>query len=247
MMNRIYSLTDCGKKRKNNEDFAFASFFPFFAGLLVCDGVGGNRKGEVCSTLCGELTIQYLNNLEEDDLKDEAKIVKTLKRLFSFIQERVKEMQISSEIYSNMASTYTLALVFDTKTYILHVGDSACYTFSREKELRKVTYSDTLFNFAHDNHLTFSDISDLKMNNTLIAAVGIKNSVIPHISIIDNDYDKLLLCSDGLYNMVNNQEITKILSKKLFNTKEKCEILIKTANSNGGKDNIGVSLLEVVN
>lgn len=234
------SKTDVGKKRTNNED-AISFYIPkdsnIISGFLaIADGVGGSDFGELASkTSVDELTSffnysskKYLSYCNSNKLNPND-IELNLKQIFSYINEMVLEESSKRKI--NMATTLTCCILFEGFLFYAHLGDSRLYIF-RNNEIKQITNDDK----------DFENKSSKK--NFITQAIGASYDMrvqTGHIKLYSKD--KILLCTDGLYNFVSDEEIKKLLSLSDLNNIANKFIL--RANELGGKDNISVIVAEI--
>jgi serine/threonine protein phosphatase PrpC len=246
MAKSYFGITDTGRMRDNNEDTFIAEpvLNEKYIAACVIDGVGGYEGGEVAASIAKDALIDYLKIPSGD-------IITTLREAISSANEKIYHEKISNGRYKDMACVLTLALV-DQKNnvfYYAHIGDTRLYLL-RDQSLIKVTKDHSFVGFLEDSgRLTEQDAMQHPKRNEINKALGF-DATIPHLS----DYietgespflpgDILLLCSDGLTDMVNASTITSIISgqKEL---QQKGEQLIRAANDAGGKDNITIVLVE---
>ena len=243
----LAALTDIGKCRKNKEDCASCSVYPFFSLLVCCDGIGGHKKGDVASVMCMNKLMNLLNECSEDNLKSHNKIVKYLKHIVKETNNSIYTLGMNNDKYSGMGTTLVFAIVLKDVTYIVNIGDSRCYIIDYDDEFIQLTKDDNVITCIKDRNRNYTKTIYLKESEkfALTQAIGLREVISPTIYRIENNYKYLFLCTDGLYNMVKDDDIVEIIKNDMFTIKEKVEKLIQKANDNGGKDNIGVSLLEV--
>lgn len=238
--------TDIGLCRKNNEDSVDSTAFPFFTCLSVCDGIGGHKKGEVASQSSIKLLKEELNNLQEEDLLSHKKIIKQIDKIIEKINLKIFSISSTNPVYSGMGTTLCMALRMDEYTYVANVGDSRVYMLDYDDEFTSITRDDNVYNMMVDKgEIDCAVLLSDRIKRALTQSIGLAETINPNINRIDNDYKVLLVCTDGLYTMVSDEEIKQVLKNKKLSVKEKIDALINKANENGGKDNIGVSLLEV--
>jgi serine/threonine protein phosphatase PrpC len=245
MADQFFGITDNGKQRTNNEDTFIAQQATKggFVIASVIDGVGGYSGGEVAAELARESFLKRLNKPSGD-------VIAMLVDSFNQANERILKDKHEIEAYSHMACVATLALVdiAQNQFYYAHVGDTRLYLL-RDQSLVKITQDHSFVGFLEDSgRLTEEAAMTHPKRNEINKALGFKSQ------LSKNDYvetgqspflpgDMLLLCSDGLTDMVNKQDITDILTSH-NSLKEKCKFLIDAANQNGGRDNVTVVLVE---
>jgi serine/threonine protein phosphatase PrpC len=231
-----WGATDPGRSRENNED-AWRVEDALSAAILA-DGMGGANCGEVGSALTIEGIVAYLKS-PEDGLSPEDLVKEAIRAanhvVLSAARERVE--------CDGMGSTVVLALWRAPQMIIANVGDSRAY-LCRAGELRQVSYDQ---NFANEmrTSLGFSEerVRAMPNGNVLTMAVGTFDHVLirTHIERLQPG-DQVLLCSDGLYNPVEEKIILDILMEPA-SLREKIERLVACANQNGGPDNVTAVLL----
>lgn len=243
-----FGLTDTGKTREKNEDYFIVQ--PVIDGkcilAIVADGVGGNPAGEVASRLACEQMVSYINETTgNEDYSD---------LLFSALvyanNEIVKLHSLPQ--YNNMSCVMSTALldISSGELYISHVGDSRLFV-KRGKTLYKLTQDHNVAGEQEDQGMiTEEERMRHPRRNLITRSIG--NRVLSHFyaDYVQMERVKLrppcsvLICSDGLYDMIKSSEISKILSLG-DNIQERVKTLIKAANIAGGKDNITSVLIEI--
>ncbi|HYK45290.1 MAG TPA: protein phosphatase 2C domain-containing protein [Parafilimonas sp.] len=246
MAENFYGITDTGKMRDNNEDAFIAEnvLHDRYIAACVIDGVGGYEGGEIAATLAREAILDHLKDPFED-------VTGTLKKSFVAANEKIyKEKHITGQ-NGQMACVLTLALadISENKFYYAHVGDTRLYLF-RDDSLVKVTHDHSFVGFLEDSgRLSEEAAMHHPKRNEINKALGfdqVEFSQPGYIETGESPFlpgDIILLCSDGLSDMLSNKVITSILSSDQ-SLKDKCRSLIGAANDAGGKDNITVVLVE---
>lgn len=238
-----YGITDIGKIRQTNEDniYCYKNQFDEIL-LLLLDGMGGHKKGDVASKLAIDyFSKMFINRKKAFKNKNEQKkwLVSTLKNTNNYIF-KIANNSIESK---GMGTTFVGVLIANGFAFVINVGDSRCYIM-QNNELKQVTKDDTYANLLLDNHeITQEQYDHYDKKNVLTNALGVYDQLICKVDELIN-FQKIVLCSDGLYNFVTNKEILNTL-KLDIPLKNKCLKLIDLANSKGGKDNIGVLICEV--
>lgn len=246
MAENFYGLTDTGKQRQNNEDAFIAQPDANKRYIIACviDGVGGYSGGEVAAALARETILLRLAKIGEQ-------IIPLLADALHSANDKIREEKQQVKKHDSMACVATLALV-DVEAnqfYYAHVGDTRLYLL-RDASLVKISHDQSFVGFLEDSgRLTEKEAMNHPKRNEIDKALGFKN-----IDMANGDYletgqspflpgDMLLLCSDGLTDMVDKETICNILVDK-SSLKTKCTNLVNAANENGGKDNITVVLVE---
>lgn len=240
---RSFYLTDAGKVRDHNEDSVIIVKNSDNEYLMaIADGMGGHSAGEVASSIAiGYLgkhfkeTFFHLNKISAINwIRDSVDTINTL----IFQHEKTHPES------KGMGTTLVLAVY--TKDYLLfgNVGDSSGFVL-KDDELRKVTYDHTLVNLlVSAGELTKEEASIHPKKNVLMKALGAALNVDVDIFECDMDMNirEVLLCSDGLTNMLDREQIEKVLLGE-GSVEEKVERLVRKANNRGGTDNISVAYL----
>jgi len=240
---KSFYLTDCGKVRSHNEDSVIVVKNVEGSYLMaVADGMGGHRAGEVASSI----TISYLSKHFKDTFfhmkKEDA--INWLKSVVTEINSLIFRYEKDHPESTGMGTTLVVALV--TKEYILigNIGDSSGFVM-KDHALHKVTYDHTLVNLlVTAGELTEEEAMNHPKKNVLMKALGANDPIDIDIFDCDTDITDILLCSDGLTNMLENKQIEKVLLSDL-EIEDKVIKLINKANNRGGLDNISVCYLRI--
>lgn len=236
-------LTDPGKVRDHNEDSVIIVKNEMGEILLaVADGMGGHCGGEIASSIA----ISHIG-----DRFRKTSSVGTKEDAISFIKEIVSEANVLLYKYtsehkesSGMGTTIVLALV--TKEFLLfgNIGDSSGYVL-RKNKLHKITTDHTLVSLlVKSGELTEEEAKDHPRKNVLMRALGATNTVEMDIFDVERDVDGILLCSDGLTNMLDDEQIAKVLVDEDINIEDRLKKLIVKCNNRGGTDNISIAYLK---
>lgn len=235
-----------GSHRKNNEDAIFINkeLEGLFKNLfIVADGMGGHNAGEIASMLAITSFVDYIKN-HSGDLSSEQDILDIMIAANIHANSIVYEKATSDDGLVGMGTTMDTICVYKNKMYITHVGDSRVYML-RDDEFTQLTKDHSyVMELVKIGKLTEEEAKVHPKKNIITRAVGIDKNV--EIDTVINDIyenDQILLCTDGLTNMVANEEIKDILKSDL-SLLEKTDLLINTANKNGGMDNISAILLK---
>ena len=240
---RTIFRTDRGKVRQHNEDNG--GIFINSEGVhlaIVADGMGGHRAGDVASTMTIDMlkeSWQQSSHIETANDADEwlrIHITKVNEALFKHAEEN-SECQ-------GMGTTIVAAICTEKFSTIANIGDSRCYLFN-ESGFKQVTEDHSLVNeLVRTGQITKEDAENHPRKNVLLRALGTEIKVEMDIStIIFEEDDILLLCSDGLSNKLSEQEMVDIIyNEQPF--EEKADSFIQLANDNGGEDNITLVLIQ---
>jgi PPM family protein phosphatase len=239
---QTYYLTDAGRIRSHNEDSVTIVKNNNDEYLLaVADGMGGHRAGEVASNAI----IEYLSNkfITLDSVGEKAEAVNWIRNNVNDINREIIKMASKDEESAGMGSTLVIAVL--TNDYLLfgNVGDSSGYVL-KEGKLYKVTKDHTLVNLlVSTGELTQDEARMHPKKNVLMRALGTGTPVDVDIFDVDMGAQSILLCSDGLTNMLSDEQIEKVLTNETLTIEEKVTRLIKKSNNRGGTDNISVAYL----
>lgn len=239
---KSYFGTDKGKTRDMNQDYIFSSDTP--VGMLpnlyiVADGMGGYKAGDYASRCCVE---EFVGKMKTSD---QPTIISRFEEALRIANAAIVKSAAGNEEYTGMGTTIVAATVDGNRLYAMNVGDSRLYLVGQE--IRQVTvdhsYVEELIRIGELNR---QDARLHPQKNTITRAVGVENSVEPDFYEVEleGDYRFALLCSDGLSNMMEDEEIRHILMKNKENPEEALRQMIETANNNGGKDNISAICIE---
>ncbi|MCD7885690.1 MAG: Stp1/IreP family PP2C-type Ser/Thr phosphatase [Lachnospiraceae bacterium] len=238
---RIYSITDIGMRRSSNQDFIYASEQP--VGnlpnlMIVADGMGGHNAGDLASRYTVESIIEYLEKAGEK------RPIALLSEAIHYANERVIEKAATDRALEGMGTTVVAAVVRDGCLYVANVGDSRLYLI--DQQISQITRDHSLVEeMVRMGEIQRKDARTHPDKNVITRAIGVKAPVrIDFFDVKLEEGDRILLCSDGLTNMVEDSEILQIV-RKYHSPKEAACHLVNEANKNGGKDNISVVLAEV--
>lgn len=236
-------MTDRGKVRQHNEDSGgIIKNQDGYLLAIVADGMGGHRAGDVASSMTfKELTKRWESAAEivtadqtEKWLKDH--IIAVNKLLFDHAKNNAE--------CDGMGTTIVAAIATDHFATVANIGDSRCYLFN-ESGFKQVTEDHSLVNeLVRFGQISKEDAEHHPRKNVLLRALGTTEKVEMDIkTIIFEESDILLLCSDGLSNKVSEQEMKEILESS-EPLEQKATALIGLANDNGGEDNITLAIVE---
>ncbi|WP_223588573.1 Stp1/IreP family PP2C-type Ser/Thr phosphatase [Neobacillus bataviensis] len=238
--------TDQGKVRQNNEDNG--GTFVNRDGhrlAIVADGMGGHRAGDVAS----KMTVTYLQEKWEQaqglNTADQAE--EWLKSNILEVNRLLYEHARSNEECEGMGTTIEAVIATDNFTSIAHVGDSRCYILN-DSGFQQLTDDHTWVNeLVRTGQISKEDAEHHPRKNWILRALGTEQDVKIDIkTIMFEEGDYLLICSDGLSNKVSDTEMVQILQNQTT-LEQKAQSLIIMANDNGGEDNITLIILEFNN
>ena len=235
-------LTDPGKVRDHNEDSVIIVKNHNNEYLLaVADGMGGHRGGEIASSIAISHIGKSFRDLGKLGKKEDA--ILWIKNVVSEANVQIYKYTEENPESSGMGTTIVLALL--TKDYLLfgNIGDSSGYVL-KDSQIHKITNDHTLVNLLlKSGEITEEEAKDHPRKNVLMKALGATTNVEMDIFDVETDVDGIFLCSDGLTNMLDNDQISNVLMESLT-VEEKVNKLIIKANNRGGTDNISVAYLK---
>lgn len=239
-MLKTFSITDIGKKRKLNQDYVYTSEMPIGNlpnVFIVADGMGGHKAGDYAS----KYTVEIICSEIEKSL--EKNPVKILEKAIAQANRHIRMKANEDVALDGMGTTVVVATCFGKYLEVANVGDSRLYIVN-----------DTITQITKDHSLVAEMVrmggidKETARNhpdkNIITRAVGANDTVeIDFFDVELNEGDTILMCSDGLTNMLEDEEIRMILNGQR-DIVEKAQELVKAANNNGGQDNISVILIE---
>ena len=236
-----FYLTDPGKVRDHNEDSVIIVKNESGEILLaVADGMGGHKAGEVASSIAISHLGKRFTEISSIGNKDDA---------INWIKDTVSEINVQIYKYTNenpesqgMGTTLVTAIL--TKDFLLfgNIGDSSGFVVKKDS-LHKITTDHTLVNLlVKSGELTEEEAKEHPRKNVLMKALGATSTVEMDIFDVEVDVDGIFLCSDGLTNMLDSDQINKVLNEETT-LEQKVQKLIYKANNRGGNDNISIACL----
>ena len=240
-MNYAY-LTDPGKVRDHNEDSVIIVKNHNNEMLLaVADGMGGHRGGEIASSIAISHIGKEFKKLGKLGNKEDA--ILWIKNVVSEANVQIYKYTEENPESSGMGTTIVLALLTDEYLLFGNIGDSSGYVY-KDNAIHKITNDHTLVNLlVKSGELTEEEAKDHPRKNVLMKALGATTTVEMDIFDVETDVDGIFLCSDGLTNMLDDEQISKVLNEQIT-IEEKVNKLVIKANNRGGTDNISVAFLE---
>ena len=236
---RSSGKTDTGSKRSSNQDSIFLCDKPVgpLSNLyIVADGMGGHRAGDMASKMAIDITVEFI---KKSTLENPIAI---LKRAMIFANNEIYKAANNDPDLSGMGTTMVAAVIQDNKLYVANVGDSRLYVVGNN--IQQITMDHSLVEeLIRKGELERKKGRNHPEKNIITKAMGSKDEVIPDFFEIDfNPEDKILLCSDGLSNMVEDDEIRDIIVDHT-SLEKTTDALIDRANYYGGSDNISVVVI----
>jgi serine/threonine protein phosphatase PrpC len=246
MAENFFGLTDTGRQRDNNEDAFIAQtiFNKQFVLACVIDGVGGYEGGEIAASIAKETILHSFKSPSHD-------LAQISREALISANEKIYKEKLESGKNTSMACVATLAVVDikNNKFYYAHVGDTRLYLY-RDHSLVKISKDQSFVGFLEDSgRLSEDEAMKHPKRNEINNALGFDMQSVLQKDFIETGEspflsgDTILLCSDGLTDMVDSKKISSVLEKKIL-LGQKANELIAVANTAGGKDNITVVLVQ---
>lgn len=239
-MLKTFSITDIGRKRKVNQDFVYTCESP--VGnlpniFIVADGMGGHNAGDYAS----KMTVETM--VDEIEHSFEKNPVRILGRAIETANECVRKKASEAQSMEGMGTTVVAATCLGKYLQVANVGDSRLYVINGK--IKQITRDHSLVaEMVRMGGLAKDEARNHPDKNIITRAVGASDVVEPDFFTVElEEGDLILMCSDGLTNMLDDEEIRMILDGAR-DIVEKAMELVEAANRNGGKDNISVILIE---
>ena len=239
---KFFAKTDFGKVRQVNQDYYVAEnrkvgIFPNI--FIVADGVGSNRDSGYASKHCSDFVIDQLS-LTRDSLDFEQELAKAYRLSNVDLVYRI----IANPKYNGMGTTMVATTIINDRAIVANVGDSRCYHI--RDDIRQITYDHSIAEeLVRVHEIERNSPKYFELKSQLSRAFGASKKIEPDFFNVDlRNGDYLLMCTDGLSNMVTDEKILEIV-KRETSIETKVDDLIKEANANGGKDNIAIILIYI--
>lgn len=239
-MLKTFSITDIGKKRKVNQDFVYTSEtsvgnLPNV--FIVADGMGGHNAGDYASKVTVEVMVEQIGNSFEKNP------VRIFGKAIDAANDRIRKKASECPELDGMGTTVVAATCMGRYLQVANVGDSRLYVVNHE--IKQITRDHSLVEeMVRAGVLGKEEAKNRKDKHIITRAVGAGGSVEPEYFTVElEEGDIVLMCSDGLTNMLEDEEIRMILSSA-GDLVEKAQELVDAANRNGGGDNISVILID---
>ncbi len=239
-MLKTFSITDVGIRRKVNQDYVYTcekaiGNLPNL--FLVADGMGGHKAGDYAS----RYTVEMMCEVVERALEKEPKEI--LKKAIEAANEHIRRKSLEEEQYNGMGTTIVAATCLNNQLQVANVGDSRLYIVG--KNIRQITRDHSLVEeMVRMGGMDKETARNHPDKNIITRAIGAGDEVeIDFFTVELEPKETVLMCSDGLSNMLEDEDIRMILEGQR-DIVEKAEALVKEANNRGGKDNISVVLIE---
>lgn len=239
---KIFAKTDVGKVREMNQDYYYISNESDELKIFIlADGMGGYKGGEIASELATISAKSYIESNFNQIEHTKEEILKLVKNAAEYANMIVYEKSRENKELEGMGTTLEIVVVYENRAYIGHVGDSRIYRI-RDKFMRRLTNDHSYVQkLVKDGKITKEEAEQHPKKNMLMKALGCTAFLEPDVAVKGfQKNDILVMCSDGLTNMVSDEEIYKVVKDDIYVA---ARDLIDKANENGGTDNITVIIL----
>ena len=239
-----FAITDIGSRREINQDYVYCN--DDVVGLLpnlyiVADGMGGHKAGDFASRYS---VTEFEKELKEQNART---VIGSMEGAVRLVNERLLKEAAAEPDYEGMGTTFVAACIEQESLYVLNIGDSRLYLISEKGTIRQITQDHSLVEEKIlRGEIERKDAKNHPEKNVITRALGAADQVVPdffEVELSAGDY--VLLCSDGLTNMVEDSVIKETVLNSETSLKEKAECLVELANKNGGRDNISLILVHI--
>ncbi|MBQ6389684.1 MAG: Stp1/IreP family PP2C-type Ser/Thr phosphatase [Mogibacterium sp.] len=241
---KIGYMTDGGRRRPTNEDAVKVLQDVNF--YMLADGVGGNRSGEVASQSALDALEKFIRHNPPEWLDGRDEIFRYLRAAVRYVNQFIIKLSDAQPQFTGMATTLVFAYIRDGEMYVANVGDSRVYLI-HDDMIQQITDDHTYVNdLVKMGAISREEAHTHARKNVITRAIGANANNEPDcFSVEVAAGDRILLCSDGLYDEVDDEEILYSVSR--FDDMTICaEDLVALANENGGNDNISVIIIDLM-
>jgi Serine/threonine protein phosphatase len=242
-MIKAYAATDIGQLRKINQDAVFASDKPIgkFPNLfIVADGMGGHKAGDFASRYAVDHIVERITK----DKSDEP--IAVIGRAIRDVNTDIYMLAVEEADYEGMGTTVVVSMISNDILYVANVGDSRLYVIGDDNKMQQITRDHSFVEELVEKGEISRDSDRYEKNKNIITrAVGAYDNLqVDFFEIPLNGISYVLMCSDGLNNMVSDTDLENCILGE-SDLADKVNTLINTANENGGRDNISAILIEI--
>jgi len=243
---KIAGYTDTGLRREYNQDHI--GFDQELGIAVLADGMGGHKAGEIAAHMAVKFVLDKLRKfvLQENSVSiTGSQLLEFVSNTISSSNAEIYSAQEAEEAYKGMGTTIVATVVIGSQIYVGHVGDSRLYLY-RNRTVQRLTKDHSLVQDLIDRGFyTEREARSASVGHVVTRALGTR----PEVEVDANEeqlqaYDLLLLCSDGLTDMVSDWQIAEIIDENIADLEVAAKKLIALANHYGGKDNISVILMQ---
>ena len=242
-MIKAYAKTDKGQIREMNQDYYYISNSLDEVQLyLLADGMGGYNGGEIASKLAVETSKNYIINNFKEIPKDRESIIQLIGSSMEYANMVVFEKSRETKELQGMGTTLEICLIYNNKAYIGHIGDSRIYRIRKEFIRKLTTDHSYVQKLVKEGTITKEEAAHHPQKNMLMKALGCNAFIEPDVMVKGFLKDDILImCSDGLSNMIDQETIYRFASKDI---EQAPKDLVKLANEKGGYDNITIVVIK---
>ena len=236
---KAFAMTDVGRAREINQDYLFTSENP--VGTLpnlfvVADGMGGHKAGDVAARFAVETLVHYI-----ESQKEESNPLRVLQSAIAAANEQLYDKAQNNETLTGMGTTMVAAVIKDDTLFVANVGDSRLYVL--DEDIIQITRDHSLVEeMVRRGEIKREEARNHPNKNIITRAMGTSRKIVADCFEETLGGRKILMCSDGLTNMLTDEDI-KIIMDQSENLEETGKRLVAAANENGGADNITVVLV----
>lgn len=247
-MIKFVAKTDVGKQRVNNEDSYLVKEFPEqnVSVYIVADGLGGYASGEVASSILTTTMSQYIEeHIKDLCVYDDEKVETVMLNALKYANDEIYELEKTDAKYKGMGTTVVTVMDANNTIYYLSVGDSRMYYIDEKMvNMEQITVDDTYVNeLVKTNIIDAKEAENHPQKHVLTKAVGVLKKLNVGVNILDKKDGYLLLCTDGMTNMLDKKEVLTIFKKSKF--EQIADKLVAKSNEKGGADNITVIVVKL--
>ncbi|NMA87444.1 MAG: Stp1/IreP family PP2C-type Ser/Thr phosphatase [Tissierellia bacterium] len=236
--------TDTGRIRENNQDSYYLPSEESKPLFIIADGMGGHKAGEIASNLAINIISENFNDFLNKGNINEKNIKNNIIESFNEANEKIYRKAMKEEECSGMGTTVVLAYISDENLYIGHVGDSRAYSLYGEEFLQITEDHSLVEELIKNGSISKEEAKTHPQRNIITRAVGTSRDIDVDILVLPKTaVEILLLCTDGLTSMLDDNEIKDTLINS-ENMQIACDRLVQFSNDKGGYDNITVLALE---
>jgi len=238
----FFAKSDIGKVRAANEDYFLNEKISDNEFLfIVADGMGGHQAGDVASKLASETFLDAYRGLRKKSTPVQASMELAVRKANTVVYKKA-----ASDIEKRgMGTTFSAVVIVGMKAYVAHVGDSRIYLIRRNRIKRITTDHSFVEKLVEEGRISADEARDHPQKNVLYMSLGARESFTPEImnDIVLEDGDALVMCSDGLSNMIDDETIMNVTVGDY--PEEAADALVRLANAHGGSDNITVQVIRL--
>jgi len=243
---RIAGYTHAGMRREYNQDHI--GFDQELGIAVLADGMGGHKAGEIAA----HMTVKFVLEKLQKFVLQKTSVSITGSQLLEFVSTTISSSnaeifrtQQEQEAYKGMGTTIVATLVIGSHIYVGHVGDSRLYLYRNRKVKRLTKDHSVVQDLIDRGFYTEREAREANVGHVVTRAMGTKSAVdVDTAEVPRLPYDLLMLCSDGLTDMISDWQIAETIAENITDLDLAAKKLIALANQNGGKDNISVILMQ---